>query len=56
MTLPVSWRKSSKSQASSNCVEARSDLAALRDTKNPGPSIQADVRALVNAVRSGRIG
>lgn len=56
MTLPVSWRKSSRSQNASECVEIRNDLSAIRDTKNPGPSIRADVSALVRAIRAGRVG
>lgn len=56
MTLPLSWRKSSRSQSSSNCVEVRSDLNAVRDTKNPGgPSIRVDMSELVRAIRAGRI-
>jgi Domain of unknown function (DUF397) len=29
------WRKSSKSEAASQCVEVRNDLTAVRDSKNP---------------------
>lgn len=29
------WRKSSKSEAASQCVEVRNDLTALRDSKCP---------------------
>jgi hypothetical protein len=56
MTIPVSWRKSSRSGTASNCVEVRSDLAAVRDTKNPGPFIRVDIRSLVDAIREGRVG
>lgn len=55
MTIPPRWKKSSHSVNGGDCVEVRGDLAALRDTKNPSPSIQVNVRALVSAVRSGRI-
>ncbi|MBP2322123.1 hypothetical protein JOF56_002508 [Kibdelosporangium banguiense] len=50
-----SWKKSSHSQNGGDCVEVRADLGAVRDTKNPDQSIRADVRALVNALRSGRL-
>lgn len=35
MTIPVNWRKSSRSQNGGNCVEVRNDLGAVRDSKNP---------------------
>lgn len=31
----IMWRKSSRS-GSGDCVEVRNDLAAVRDSKNPG--------------------
>lgn len=31
----MSWRKSSRSGPTGNCVELRGDLAAIRDTKSP---------------------
>lgn len=30
------WRKSSKSNSASQCVEVRNDLTAMRDSKRPG--------------------
>jgi hypothetical protein len=51
-----SWKKSSHSQDGGDCVEIRADLGAVRDTKNPDQSIQADIRALTSAVRNGHLG
>ncbi|WP_424184877.1 DUF397 domain-containing protein [Actinokineospora sp. G85] len=56
----MQWRKSSRSGGTSNCVELRQDLAAVRDTKRPGvvlPVSRAAVRALVAEVsrRSGEL-
>lgn len=52
MSLPRSWRKSSKSQAAGNCVEVRGDLAAIRDSKNPdGPVLAMDTKAVTALVR-----
>jgi hypothetical protein len=56
MTLPSTWRKSSHSGQDTSCVEVRSDLGALQDTKARGPHLRGDVRALVAAIRDGRIG
>jgi hypothetical protein len=40
------WRKSSKSEAASQCVEVRHDLAALRDSKNPGVVVSVERGAM----------
>jgi Domain of unknown function (DUF397) len=55
-TVPVSWRKSSHSAQETDCVEVAGTLGAVRDTKNPQVTLAVDVRALVSAVRSGRLG
>jgi uncharacterized protein DUF397 len=47
------WRRSSRSQNGQNCVEVVGSLDAVRDSKNPGLVLLADVSALVRAVRSG---
>jgi hypothetical protein len=52
----VSWRKSRYSENGPNCVEVRGTLDALRDSKNPGAALTADVRSLVRAVRRGPLG
>jgi hypothetical protein len=50
----ASWRKSSRSSQNPNCVELRSTLDQVRDSKNPaGPVLRIDVLALVQAVRAG---
>jgi Domain of unknown function (DUF397) len=56
MTAAGDWRKSSRSQNVSNCVEVHRGLGGVRDSKNPGPALRGDVTALVRAVREGRIG
>ncbi|MEU5693789.1 DUF397 domain-containing protein [Actinosynnema sp. NPDC020468] len=50
------WRKSSHSgNSGGDCVELRSDLAAARDSKNPGVELSAKgLRAFVVAVKRGR--
>ncbi|MFC0110292.1 DUF397 domain-containing protein [Kibdelosporangium aridum] len=53
MMIAGEWRKSSRSQPGGDCVEVRSDLRAIRDTKNPDHSIHADVRALVTILKAG---
>lgn len=58
MTVPDDgrkWRKSTFSAPEGDCVEVRGDLAAVQDTKNRGAVLTVDVRALVAAVRSGRL-
>lgn len=55
MTLPKSWRKSSKSTNSTNCVEVRGDLSAVRDSKNPdGPALEIGSKAVTALVRGIR--
>ncbi|GGP54445.1 DUF397 domain-containing protein [Saccharothrix coeruleofusca] len=51
------WRKASRSNAATNCVEIRRDMSAVRDSKNPdGPALRfTDAKALttfVSALRS----
>jgi hypothetical protein len=55
----VTWRKSSRSGGDPNdsaCVEIASTLGQVRDSKNAaGPTLRGDVRALVSAVKAGRL-
>jgi hypothetical protein len=44
------WRRSSSSGNSGNCVEVRSDLAAVRDSKHPGLVLPVPARATKNLV------
>jgi hypothetical protein len=56
MSVERRWRKSSRSQSTSNCVEVANTLDRIRDSKNPGgPTLRVDVTALVRAVKSGRL-
>lgn len=58
-TDPSRWRKSSYSGGNGGaCVEIMSDghrIVAIRDSKNPGPTLTADMQALLTAIRSGEI-
>lgn len=50
----MSWRKSSRSGPSGNCVELRGDLAAVRDSKHPGVVLSVPAgatRKLVSVLR-----
>ncbi|MBB4906283.1 DUF397 domain-containing protein [Actinophytocola algeriensis] len=50
------WRKSSKSDSGGQCVEVRSDLGALRDSKQPGgPAlVTPELGALIKRLKSGQ--
>jgi hypothetical protein len=52
MAFHPPWRKSSRSQNGSNCVEVHGTLRRIRDSKNPaGPALTGDVPTLVLAIR-----
>jgi hypothetical protein len=51
----MDWRKSSFSAGGGNCVQVRQDLAAIRDSKNPGPTLAVDLSRLLATVKSGRL-
>lgn len=57
MTVPqddARWRKSRRSQDQGACVELH-PVGALRDSKNPtGPTLGADLTALVRWVKADR--
>jgi hypothetical protein len=62
-TLPVTWWKSSFSDAGAQCVECGivdDDTVAIRDSKDPhGPALmltREQLSAFVSAVASGRFG
>ncbi|GAB3451152.1 DUF397 domain-containing protein [Actinophytocola sediminis] len=51
----ITWRKSSRSETGGQCVEVRSDLAALRDSKqSTGPALGLEVSRLLHAIKAGR--
>lgn len=58
MTLTHSspkWRKSSRSQNQSACVELH-PAGAVRDSKNPeGPQLRASLAGLVSALKGDRL-
>ncbi|MCP2259120.1 protein of unknown function (DUF397) [Streptoalloteichus tenebrarius] len=55
------WRKSTRSQGAQTCVEVASvsELAAVRDSKNPSGSVlvfaPAAFAAFVHSVKAGRL-
>ncbi|MGH3858393.1 DUF397 domain-containing protein [Actinokineospora sp.] len=51
-TVARTWRKSSRSSTQTNCVEVRGDLTALRDSKNPEPTLVVDIRQLLAVVKA----
>jgi hypothetical protein len=52
--VELAWRKSSHSPNSQNCVEL--SVGAIRDSKNTsGPTLAADITALVTAVKADRL-
>ena len=54
MTVPVRWRKSSRSAPEANCVEVAHTFGAVRDSKNPaGPVLVLDIAGLLAAVKAG---
>lgn len=57
MTAMPRWRKSTHSGQDTNCVELTGSLDRARDSKNPhGPVLRADLRALLAAVKAGKLG
>ena len=62
-TLPVTWRKSSRSNSGAQCVECgvvSAETIAIRDSKNPhGPALlltRQQMSAFVAAAATGRFG
>jgi hypothetical protein len=55
MTSLPSWRKSSRSVNTSNCVELHRNLAAVRDSKRPaGPELSvAGLPEFVRRLKAG---
>lgn len=54
--MTLTWRKSSRSGAETNCVELAS-TGAVRDSKNPaGPLLSVDLATVLAAIKTGRIG
>lgn len=50
------WRKSSRSNGQTECVEVVSTLKAVRDSKNPtGAALSLDVTSMVAAIKAGAL-
>lgn len=47
------WRRSTRSQNGSDCVELAHTHDAIRDSKNPTTTLTALTPALINAIRQG---
>lgn len=54
MTVPERWRKSTRSQNTTNCVEV-SNLGAIRDSKNPAGQTLPGAAAMLAAVKADRL-
>jgi hypothetical protein len=47
------WRKSSRSNNGTDCIEIAGTLDRLRDSKNPnGPILHANIAALIDALKN----
>lgn len=55
--VPVRWRKSSRSNTQTNCVELAHTLDAVRDSKCPeGPTLAVTgLPEFVRQIRAGRL-
>ncbi len=51
MTESLRWRRSSRSQSGSTCVELAHTLDAIRDSKNPDTTLTVPTRALIDAAK-----
>jgi hypothetical protein len=56
MATEERWRKARRSVNNANCVELNNTLDQIRDSKDTtGPTLHADVPALVHAVQAARV-
>jgi hypothetical protein len=56
MTNIQSWKKSSRSTETDNCVEVANTLGAVRDSKNPsGPVLAVPMAGIVAEMKAGHL-
>jgi hypothetical protein len=52
----ITWRKSSRSNGQTECVEVAGTLGAVRDSKSPaGPPLCVDLAPMVAVIKAGRL-
>jgi hypothetical protein len=53
--MAVKWKKASRSEGASNCIEL-ANAGMVRDSKNPaGPTLTVDLTGLLNRVKAGTL-
>lgn len=51
MTRSTRWRRSSRSQSGSTCVELAHTLSAVRDSKNPSVTLVVPTAAFIASIK-----
>lgn len=55
MTKSMSWRRSSRSQSGSECVELAHTLDSIRDSKNPAATLIVPTHSFIESARQGHL-